>query len=148
MTRSRTRRGPGSIDADDSASEEERAAGGQSPKAVDPGERGVLADCMQRTAVEWDRTSHVFAGKGLWKGPSRHRAGDQGYGTEDDLGHGGEEQGLHDEVLHQASVLERRDWDSGPVYQTPRMVAGTCSRGIFAPADEEHVRHPSTCAAV
>ena len=40
MTWGRTRRGPRSINADDSGSEEERAAGGPGPGAVDPGERG------------------------------------------------------------------------------------------------------------
>ena len=38
MTWGRTRRGPRSINADDSRSEEERAAGGQGPGAVDWGE--------------------------------------------------------------------------------------------------------------
>ena len=46
MTWDRTRRGPRSINADDSGSEEERAAGGSGPGAVDPGERGVLTDGM------------------------------------------------------------------------------------------------------
>ncbi len=40
----RTRRGPRSINADDSGSEEERAARGSGPRVVDPGERGVLTD--------------------------------------------------------------------------------------------------------
>ena len=44
MTRGRTRRGPRSINADDSSSEEELAAGGPGPGAVDPVERGVLTD--------------------------------------------------------------------------------------------------------
>ncbi len=44
MTWGRTRRGPRSINADDLGSEEERAAGGEGPGAVDPGERGVLND--------------------------------------------------------------------------------------------------------
>ena len=44
MTRGRTRRGPRSINADDSSSEEELAAGGPGPGAVDPGERGALTD--------------------------------------------------------------------------------------------------------
>ena len=44
MTWGRTRRGPRSINADDLGSEEERAAGGPSQGAVDPGERGVLTD--------------------------------------------------------------------------------------------------------
>ena len=46
MTWGRTRRGPRSINADDSGSEEERAAGGAGPGAVDPGERGGLTDRM------------------------------------------------------------------------------------------------------
>ena len=50
MTWGRTRRGPRSIYADDSGSEEERANGGAGPRTVDPGERGALtarttADC-------------------------------------------------------------------------------------------------------
>ena len=44
LTWGRTRRGPRSINADDSGSEEERAAGGPGPGAVDPAERGVLTD--------------------------------------------------------------------------------------------------------
>ena len=44
MTWGRTRCGPWSINADDSGSEEERAAGGPGPGAVDPGESGVLTD--------------------------------------------------------------------------------------------------------
>ena len=39
-------RGPQGIDADDSGSEEELAAGGPGPGAVDPGERGALTDWM------------------------------------------------------------------------------------------------------
>ena len=46
MTWGRTRRGPRSINADDSGSEEERATGGPGPGAADPGERGVLTDRM------------------------------------------------------------------------------------------------------
>ncbi len=44
MTWGRTRRGQRSINADDSGSEEERAAGGPGSGAVDQGERGVLTD--------------------------------------------------------------------------------------------------------
>ena len=44
MTWGRTRRGPRSFNTDDLGSEEERAAGGPGPGAVDPGERGVLTD--------------------------------------------------------------------------------------------------------
>ena len=44
MTWGRTRRGPRSINADDSGSEEERAAWGPGPGAVDQGEHGVLTD--------------------------------------------------------------------------------------------------------
>ena len=44
MTWGRTRRGPRSINADDSGSEQDRAAGGAGPGAVDPGERGALTD--------------------------------------------------------------------------------------------------------
>ncbi len=41
-----------SISADDLGSEEERAAGGPGPGAVDPGERGVLTD---RTTADCGR---------------------------------------------------------------------------------------------
>ena len=44
MTWGRMRRGPRSINAEDSATEEERAAGGAGPGAVDQGELGVLTD--------------------------------------------------------------------------------------------------------
>jgi hypothetical protein len=55
MTLGLTRCGPRSINADNSGSEEERAAGGPGQGAVDPahhpGERGVLTD---RMTAEWE----------------------------------------------------------------------------------------------
>ena len=44
MTWGRTRRGPRSINADDSGSEDERVAGRPGPGAVGPAEHGVLTD--------------------------------------------------------------------------------------------------------
>ena len=44
MTWGRTRRGPRSINADDSGSEEDGPPVDRGPGAVDPGERGVLTD--------------------------------------------------------------------------------------------------------
>ena len=62
MTWGRTSRGPRSINADDSSCEEERAAGGPGPGAVNPvGSARVLTD--RTTAVV---TEHHISRSDIW----------------------------------------------------------------------------------